>query len=378
MRVMGLTSEQEAARSAFREFVEREIVEQADVFDREEKMPVALIRKLANEGYLGAMLSKAWGGGGMDIVTYGLLNEEIGRGCSSVRSLITVHNMVCQVISRWGTSRQQEHWLPGLACGQKIAAFGLSEPNVGSDARQVETLATLAGDSYVLNGEKKWITFGEVANLFLIFARSADGPCAFLVTRETPGLSTKLMTGLLGVRASMLAEVHLDECRISKENLIGGVGFGSSHVAAAALNHGRYSVAWGCVGIARACLEACLRYTSERKQFGSLLKDHQLIRRMISNMVTNLKAARLLCLEAGYLMDAKDPGAVAETFIAKYFASGAAAGTARDAVQIHGANGCSSDYRVGRYFRDAKIMEIIEGSDEIQQLTIAEHAYCGF
>jgi alkylation response protein AidB-like acyl-CoA dehydrogenase len=185
------------------------------------------------------------------------------------------------------------------------------------------------------------------------------------------------MAGLLGVRASMLAELRLGDCRIPQENLVGKVGVGFSHVAAAALDYGRYSVAWGCVGIARACLEACLQHTSKRRQFGSLLKDHQLIRRMLSNMMTNLRAARLLCLRAGQLREDGDPDALVETLVAKYFASRAAMEAAHDAVQIHGALGCSDESPVSRYFRDAKIMEIIEGSNEIQQLTIAEYEHLG-
>ena len=162
------------------------------------------------------------------------------------------------------------------------------------------------------------------------------------------------------------------------ENLVGKIGFGFSHVGSVALDHGRYSVAWGCVGITQACLEACLQYVNERRQFGSLLRDHQLIRRMISDMATNVRAARLMCMHAGRLRDAGDPSAAVETQIAKYFASCAAAKTASDAVQIHGANGCSADYPVARHYRDAKVMEIIEGSNEIQQLTIADHVYHGF
>lgn len=372
-----LTPQQEAARLTFSEFVEREIIPYADEFDRAERIPSTLIQKLAKQGYLGANLPKESGGGGMDAIVLGLLNEEIGRGCSSVRSLLTVHHMVAQAILRWGTGEQKQRWLAQLASGQIIAAFGLSEPNVGSDAGKVETSATLDSDGYVLNGVKKWISFGQVADLYLIFAQCDEKLCAFLVPRTAPGLSIRAIGGLLGVRASMLAELRLGDCRIPKENLIGKVGVGFSHVATAALDYGRYSVAWGCVGIARACLEACIQHTSERRQFGSLLKDHQLIRRMVSDMMTNLRAARLLCLNAGQLREAGDPEALVETLIAKYFASRTAMCAARDAVQIHGALGCSDESPVSRYFRDAKIMEIIEGSNEIQQLTIANYAHLG-
>jgi hypothetical protein len=323
------------------------------------------------------MLPGKCGGKGLDMITYGLLNEEIGRACSSVRSLLTVHDMVAQALNRWGNQAQKEKWMTRLASGQIIGAFALSEPNVGSDAEGVETTAALEGDTYVLSGRKKWISFGQIADLFLLFARCEGKPTAFLVERNSPGLSIRPIKGILGVRASMLAQLELDDCRIAKENLIGRVGFGVSHVALSALDQGRYSVAWGCVGIAQACLEACLKYTSERKQFGAYLKDHQLIQSMIANMTTKLKAARLLCYQAGYLKDVGDPGAIMETSIAKYFVSKVVNELASDAVQIHGANGYSSDYPVQRYFRDAKLMEIIEGSTQIQEMTIAKFAYFG-
>lgn len=368
-----LTPEEEASRLGFREFVESEINPHAGEFDRTERVPPLLIQKLGQQGYLGAGLPLESGGRHMTVVTIGLLNEEIGRGCSSVRSMLTVHHMVSQVILKWGTAEQRQLWLPRLADGQVIAAFALSEPNVGSDAGHIETSATLGRDSYVLNGEKKWITSGQVADLFLIFAQCEGKPCSFLVPRSSAGLSVKPISGMLGVRASMLAELRLENCRVPVENLVGRVGFGFSHVAASGLDYGRYSVAWGCVGIVQACLEECLKYAGERKQFGKPLIDHQLIRRMITNMMTSLRAARLLCLHAGHLRASGSPDSIVETLIAKYFASRAAMKAATDAVQICGALGCSGESPVSRYFRDAKIMEIIEGSTEIQQITIAEY-----
>lgn len=237
------------------------------------------------------MLPEEAGGAGMDLVSFGLLNEELGRGCSSVRSLLTVHSMVCRALFRWGSREQKERWLRPLASGQTVAAFALTEPEAGSDAQAVQTSAAADGDAYLLSGRKKWVSFGQVADLFLVFARCGEGPAAFLVERGAPGLRVEPISGMLGVRASMLAELHLSGCRVPRQNLLGGVGFGLSHVASAALDYGRYSVAWGCVGIAQACLEACLRYTGERRQFGAYLKDHQLIQRMIARMVTGVKAA---------------------------------------------------------------------------------------
>jgi len=370
-----LTSDQRKDRDEFRAFVASEIIPYATQFDREGMVPLELISKIASRGYLGALLPQNGAEKGMDIITFGLLNEEFGRACSSLRSLLTVHNMVAHALLRWGSKMQKEYWLPKLLSGEVIASFCLSEPGVGSDAKSVETTATLSGDSYLLNGRKKWITFGQIAGLFLVFGQCEGKGAAFLIEKESPGLSIKPINGMLGVRASMLAELHLKDCRVPKENLLGRVGFGFSHVAASALDYGRYSVAWGCVGIAQACVDASLKYAEERKQFGAYLKDHQLIRRMLSNMITNVKAARLLCLNAGYLKEIGDPQAMMETSIAKYFAATNASKAANDAVQIHGANGCSGDFPVERFLRDARIMEIIEGSTQMQQLTIAEFGY---
>jgi alkylation response protein AidB-like acyl-CoA dehydrogenase len=239
----------------------------------------------------------------------------------------------------------------------------------------VETLAELDQEHYILNGEKMWITYAQIADLYLIFARCKGVPTAFLVERDSPGFSVTPITGMLGTCGSMLAQLHMKDCRIPKQNLLGAVGFGVSYIASSALDYGRYTVAWGCVGIARACLEASLKYTSERKQFDQYLKDYQLIQHLITDMIANLKAARLLCLQAGYLKDIGDPNAIAETSIAKYFASTTATKAALDAIQIHGAFGCSSRSPVQRYLRDAKIMEIIEGSNQIQQISIARQAY---
>lgn len=375
---LGLTPEHEQRRQAFRGFAEQEIKPHANEYDRREQLPADLIQNLSAQKFFGASLPAEFGGTGLDAISYGLLHEEIGKACSSVRSLLTVHQMVSHAILKWGSAQQRSHWLPLFAHGQTIAAFALSETNVGSDAEHVETTATRAGEGYVLNGVKKWITGGQLAGLFLVFANCEGKPTAFLVEKNSPDLVIEPVSGLLGMRASMLATLVLNDCRVPQENVLGKPGFAFSHVATAALQEGRYSVAWGCVGIAQGCLDACLQYTSERKQFGSLLKDHQLIRRMISDMITNVKAARLLCIQAGSSKEQGAQNAFVDTMMAKYFAARVAAQSATDAVQIHGANGCSDDYPVARYFRDAKIMEIIEGSNEIQQLKIAEHAYYGF
>jgi len=370
-----LTERQKSSQAAFRAFVNEEIVPNADRYDREERVEPEAIKKLAAQGMLGAVLPVEFGGAGMDAITFGLLNEEVGRGCSSLRSLLTVHSMVASAILKWGSKAQKERWLRKLAAGEAIAAFALTEPDAGSDAKSIQASATSSDSFYTLNGRKKWITFGQIADLFLVFAQNKGRAAAFLVESDRPGISIKPITGILGVRGSMLAEVTLEDCRIPGEGLLAREGFGLSHVAASALDYGRYSVACGCVGLAQACLDASVEYTSKREQFGTYLKDHQLIRQMITEMVTGIKAARLLCYQAGYLRDKGDPNSIMEISIAKYFSSRVAAKAASDAVQIHGANGCSSDYPVQRYMRDAKIMEIIEGSTQIQEITIANYPY---
>ena len=365
-----LTAEQRAARAEFRAFAASEIAPHADRWDREEAIPAALVDELRRQGHLGSNVPEEHGGLGRDMITYGLLTEEIAKGCSSVRSLLTVHDMVAHAIHRWGSREQRERWLPLLARGEVLGALGLSEPNAGSDAKSVETVARADGDGWVLDGRKKWTTFGQIAGLFLVLAQLDGKLTAFLVERDAPGVTVQPLRGVWGTRASMLAEIVLDGCRLPKGNLIGRPGFGLSAVVSTALEHGRYSVAWGAVGIAQACLEASQAYAAERRQYGVPIADHQLVRRMIADMIAGVRAARLLCLRAGWMRETGDPLAGGEVMIAKYFASTLATRSANDAVQIHGANGISDDYPVGRYLRDSRVTEIIEGSTQIQQINI--------
>ncbi|MGZ6507243.1 MAG: acyl-CoA dehydrogenase family protein, partial [Tumebacillaceae bacterium] len=271
--ILELNEQQKAYQAGFRAFVDEHISPVANRLDQEEYTPPELIRKVAEQGYLGAILPTEVGGLGMDMISFGLLNEEFGRGCSSLRSLLTVHTMCGQAVARFGTSEAKAYWLPKLASGEKIGAFALSEPNIGSDAKNVQTTARPEGDHYVLNGKKKWITYGQIADVFLFFAQVDGKPSAFLVESNTPGLTVHPIKGIYGTRASMLAELHLEECRIPKGNLLGREGFGFPYVALSALDYGKYSVAWGAVGVGQACLEASLQYTSERKQFDQYLRE---------------------------------------------------------------------------------------------------------
>ena len=372
---LALTTQQTTADLADQAFVATNIAPYADQIDRAQATPVHVINNVAQQGYLGALIPVAYGGNPLDMISFGLLNQEVGRACSSVRSLITVHRMVCFAVNRWGSQALKDRWLPPLATGEIIGAFALSEPNVGSAAGEIETTATRMGGDYILNGCKKWTTYGEIAGVYLVFAKCDGKALALLLPRDTPGLTVKPIRNMLGTTGSMIAELQIDNCRVPQAQVVGPLGFGISAVALSALDLGRYSVSWGCVGLAQACLDASLAYTRQRQQFGQYLKDHQLIQQMITNMVTHSKAARLLCYQAGYLRDQGAASAMSETLVAKYFASTIAFQAATDAVQIHGANGCSTDYPVQRYLRDAKVMEIIEGSHQMQQILIAQDAY---
>jgi|SRR5215471_3960756 len=373
-----LSPKQKQSQLEFKFFAKEHVAPHAAAHDNEQQISSNMVHTIAEQGYLAPFLPEAWGSRDMDMVTYGLLHEEIGKACSSVRSLLTVHDMATLSIYKWGSDRQRETWLPKLATGEVIGALALSEPNAGSDVNGIETSGEPCGDGYVLHGQKKWITFGQIAGIFVVLAKSEGKPTAFLVERNRPGFSITPIRDMFGTRGSMLALLSFNECRIPGENLIARRGFGASSVALTALGLGRYSVACGSVGIAQACLEACMEYTTKRRRFGSALRDHQLIQQLITDMITETAAARLLCCQAGYYKDQKDPKEITQTFIAKYYASRAAMRAAVNAVQIHGANGCSSDYPVERYLRDAKIMEIIEGSTQIQQITISKLGFQEF
>ena len=369
------TTEQQDNQHFYRQFAQNEVASLAQQIDETETFPFELGQKMADMGFLGALVPEEHGGKPLDLISFGLLNEELGNACSSTRSLITVHSMVTFALKRWGKKEQQKKWLPLLASGEKIGAFALSEPNIGSNAGYIETTALPDGNELVLNGRKKWITFGQIADLFLLFARQDGKAIAMLVEKETPGLTIHPIRGMMGTKGAMLAELELKDCRIPTSNMLAGLGFGIMAVAMSALDFGRYSVAWGSVGIGQACLEASLDYTQVREQFGEPLRNFQLIQQMVTNMITHVKAARLLCLQAGYTLENQQANATNDILIAKYFASKTAMEVATDAVQIHGANGCSSDYPVQRFLRDAKVMEIIEGSHQMQQIMIAKNAY---
>lgn len=367
-----LSPEQQDSRRAFRAFANEAIEPGASRADECERLPDSLIQRLAGHGYIAAPIAKQWGGAAMDPVTYGLLTEQLGRTCQSTRNFVAVQDMVAGSIEQWAAARLKDLWLASIAAGRTVAAFALSEPGAGSAIADIATTATPDGDSFILDGRKKWISFGQIASLFLVFAQCPGGPAAFLVERDRPGLTVEPISGLLGLRASMLASLILDGCRVPAGNMVGRMGAGLAFVANTALDLGRYSTAWGAVGLAQACLEDSLRYADLRRQGGRPISDYELVQRMLADLITDTSAARLLCHYAGVSRMAGDPDALEHTLIAKYRAATVATDAASNAVQIHGANGIGGSLPVQRRYRDAKVLEIIEGSTQIQQMLLGQ------
>lgn len=375
---MVLPEDFRALREELRAFAARDIAPHAQRIDREERIPGEVIAALRAARVFASGFPEAYGGAGgadpvADAVRHGLLHEALGAASASVQGLVNVHHMGGSPIVRWGTREQKERWLPRLTSGELMAAIAITEPNVGSQAGAVEARAVRDGADYVISGTKCWITCGQSADLFVLITGSDAGPTAFILPRETTGLTIEPISGLLGCRGYMLAKLHLDGCRLPADHLLGQPGFGVSHVAAAGLDAGRHNLAWGCVGLAQACLDASVAYARTRRQFNAPIADFQLVQRMITGMATDIHAARLMCWHAGVMRGRRDPAAVKEGAMAKYHASRMVKRVADDALQIHGANGCGPDYPLERHYRDARIMEIIEGTSQILEGVIARY-----
>ncbi len=363
---------QEKILDEVREFAAKEIRPYAADFDEKGVIDSGMIAKMAAKGYLAASFPIEQGGLGLDPEYYGRFTEEIGKACCSTRALLTVHtSLVGETLLKWGSKSQKEKWIPLMASGKKIAAFALSEPEVGSDAKGIQTRFREENGYYIINGRKKWITFGNTADLLLVMAADDNGISAFLVEREFEGISTWPIKGLLASRAAQVAEIELKDVKVPKENLVGKLNSGFNYIANTALDHGRYSIAWAGVSIAQAALEAMVTYSRKRSQFGQKIRTYQLIQGMIGDAVTKVHAARAICLKAAEMRKNNHPDAIMETTIAKYFTSKVAMEVTIDAVQVHGGNGCCSGYPVERLFREAKVLEIIEGTSQIQQEMIS-------
>jgi butyryl-CoA dehydrogenase len=370
-----LTAEQALLRDTARELATKEILPRAAEIDRAHQFPRAIVSRLGELGLLGVMVPEAWGGAGMDAVSYALALEEISRACASTGVIMSVQNsLVCAPIVTTGTDAQRARWLPDLATGKKIGCFALSEPEAGSDAAAQRTTAVKKGGGWILNGTKNFITNAPAADLMLVAANTAPGQGArgisvFLVPTDAPGVKIGKPDDKLGIRAAVSAQVFLADCAVEADALLGAEGEGFK-IAMRALDGGRIGIAAQAVGIARAAFEDAVRYAQERKTFGQPIADHQAIQFKLADMSTEIEAARLLLWRAAAKKDAGGRY-TREAAMAKLFASEVANRVAKEAVQVFGGYGYLADFPAERHFRDAKITEIYEGTSEIQRLVIA-------
>ncbi|MER7534396.1 acyl-CoA dehydrogenase family protein [Streptomyces sp. NPDC097704] len=369
-----LSEEQEAVRRLAEDFVAREVTPHAAAWDRAEEVDRGIVKKLGSVGFLGLTIPEEYGGSGGDHLAYCLVTEELGRGDSSVRGIVSVSlGLVAKTIASWGSEAQKREWLPRLAAGEALGCFGLTEPGTGSDAGNLATRAVRDGDGYVVNGSKMFITNGTWADVVLLFARTNETPghkgvSAFLVPADTPGLTRRPVHGKLGLRGQATAELVLEDVRVPADAMLGPEGKGFA-VAMSALAKGRMSVAAGCVGIAQAALDAAVRYAGEREQFGKPIASYQLVQELLSDIAVDVDAARLLTWRVADLIDRGQDFATAASK-AKLYASEAAVRAANNALQVFGGYGYIDEYPVGKLVRDARVMTLYEGTSQIQKLII--------
>jgi len=369
-----LTDEQRLIRDTAREFTENEVIERARENARNHHFDLEMVAMLARQGYLGAIVPPQYGGAGLDYLSYGLVVEEIGRGCSSVRTVISVQtSLVCSAILRWGTEEQKLHYLPKLCSGEWLGCFGLTEPDTGSDAANQKTRAVKTESGWVINGAKMWISMGNYARVAMIFAQTDPalghkGLGCFLVDTEQEGFKPQPIEHKMGLHASDTASIALEDVEVPDDAVLGEIGSGFK-VAMSALDSGRYSVAAGCVGVCRGCVEESVKYATEREQFGRPIASFQLVQAMIAEMVLKTDASRMLVWRAGWLKDKGLPNTL-ETSIAKLHATEAAVECSNTAIQVHGGAGYVDDHPVERYFRDVRVTTLYEGTSQIQKLII--------
>ncbi|MGW4777444.1 acyl-CoA dehydrogenase family protein [Streptomyces filamentosus] len=371
---LALSEEQQDVRRLAEDFVAREVAPHVVAWDRAEEVDRGIVRKLGAVGFLGLTIPEEYGGSGGDHLSYCLVTEELGRGDSSVRGIVSVSlGLVAKTLASWGTEEQKRAWLPRLASGDALGCFGLTEPGTGSDAGALTTRAVRDGDDYVIDGSKMFITNGTWADLVLLFARTGGAPghkgiSAFLVPADAPGLTRRAVHGKLGLRGQATAELTLEGVRVPASAMLGPEGKGFS-VAMSALAKGRMSVAAGCVGIAQAALDAAVRYAGEREQFGRPIASYQLVQELLSDIAVDVDAARLLTWRVADLIDRGQDFATAASQ-AKLYASEAAIRCANNALQVFGGYGYIDEYPVGKLLRDARVMTLYEGTSQIQKLII--------
>ena len=360
-----------------RDFAEKEVRPIAEAIDREARFPAETVRRMGELGLMGIAIPEAWDGSGGDTVGYAVALEEVSRGCASHAVIMSVNNsLYCEPVYKFGTPEQKQRFLAPYASGQKLGCFSLTEPEAGSDATNQNVQARRVDDAYVISGRKIFVTNGREANAALVFAQTdrakkSRGISAFLVEKGTPGFTVVKTEDKLGIRASDTAEFVFDECRVPAAQRLGAEGEGFK-VAMVAIDGGRIGIAAQALGIARGAYEMSVAYARERKSFGVPIGQHQMVQWMLADMATAIEAGRLLVLRAAALKDAGQPFAP-QAAMAKLFCAEAAMKIATDAVQVHGGYGFIKEYQVERYFRDAKITQIYEGTSQIQKLVIARH-----
>jgi butyryl-CoA dehydrogenase len=370
-----LTDEQRLIQETARDFTDNEIVPRSRDNDRNEHFDLELVAKMAEQGYLGAIVPQEYGGAGLDYLTYGLIVEQIGRGDSSMRTVVSVQtSLVCSAIVRWGTEEQKQRYLPKLCSGEWLGCFGLTEPDTGSDAANQRTRARKSDDGWVINGAKMWISMGNHAKLAMIFAQTDPeqahrGLACFLVETEgNDGYQPQEIHGKMGLHGSDTASISLSDCHVPDDAMLGEVGDGFK-IAMTSLESGRYSVAAGCIGVCQGCVDYSVNYAKERQQFGRPIASFQLVQAMLADMKVETDAARMLVYRAGYLKDAGKPNST-ETSVAKLYATEAAVRCANTAIQVLGGSGYVDDHPVERYFRDVRVTTLYEGTSQIQKLII--------
>ena len=365
-----LTDEQQLIRASAREFCDREIVPFAREWDRSETMDRAIVGKLADVGFLGAALPEAYGGMGLDTVSYCLIAEELGRADSNVRGIVSVSvGLVGKTIVKWGTEEQRAALLPELCSGARLGCYALTEPGAGSDPSGSRRGPSATATGGCISGSKIFITLGSWAGFALVFARAGEeGVTCFVVPTDAEGFSARKIDGKLGLRAQDTAELFLDGVRVGGDAVLGEVG-GGLKVALSALDNGRISLAAGCVGICQGCLDASVGYAKERQQFGRSIAAFQLVQELIAEIAVETDAARLLTWRAAAASDAGRRHTL-ESSVAKLYASEAAVRAANAAVQVHGGYGYVDEFPVGKYLRDARVTTLYEGTSQIQKLIL--------
>jgi len=373
-----LTEDHRLVQKIAREFAEREVAPHIKENDEKGFFDRRILDGLGELGLLGICFPEKYGGMGLDYISLAIASEELERVETSLRVILSVHIGLCGLgLFQWGTEEQKVKHLTPLAQGKRIGAFGLTEPNAGSDVAALEMTAVRDGGHYVLNGEKTWISLADVADTFLVFAYTDKaakhaGISAFIVERDFPGFSSSAIHGKLGIRAGNTGSFVLQDCRVPAANLVGREGEGFK-IAMSCLDNGRFTVAAGATGLIQACIDASVKYANQRQTFGVPIAQHQLVQRLISHMVRDVEACRLLVYRAGWLKNRGERN-TRETALAKWYATCASFEAASNAIQIHGAYGYSNEYPVERYLRNSKGAVIYEGSREILEIMIGSYA----